>query len=127
VDIVGRTAALVLGLVFVVAGGGKVSRAREWPAQAAQLGAPRRLAPLVPWWEIVVGALLVAGVGWPWPVLAAGVTLVVFTVLILRVLARGEHPPCACFGAWSAAPLGMRHVVRNVAFLAVAGLAVAGG
>ncbi|MEX0846142.1 MAG: MauE/DoxX family redox-associated membrane protein [Ilumatobacteraceae bacterium] len=118
------TASVVLGLVFVVAGAAKVAQGVRWPAQAAQLGAPSAVAPVVPWWEIVVGALLVVQLGTPWPAIAALVTLVVFTALIGRVLARGEHPPCACFGGWGAAPLGRRHVVRNAALLVLAVLAL---
>lgn len=117
-------ASVVVGLVFVVAGAAKVAQGARWPAQAAQLGAPAVLAPVVPWWEIVVGALLVVQLGTPWPAIAASVTLVVFTLLIVRVLAAGEHPPCACFGGWSAAPLGRRHVARNVGLLVLAVVAV---
>lgn len=113
-------ASVVVGLVFVVAGAAKIAQGARWPAQAAQLGAPAAVAPLVPWWEIVVGALLVVQLATPWPAIAALVTLVVFTALIGRVLARGEHPPCACFGGWSAAPVGRRHVARNVLLLALA-------
>jgi uncharacterized membrane protein YphA (DoxX/SURF4 family) len=120
VHTVAVVASVVVGLVFVVAGAAKVAQGAKWPAQAAQLGAPSMLAPVVPWWEIVVGALLVVQLGAPWPAIAALATLLLFTALIVRLLARGEHPPCACFGGWSAAPLGRRHVVRNVVLLALA-------
>ena len=117
-------ASVVVGVVFVVAGAAKVAQGARRPAQAAQLGAPWVVAPVVPWWEIVVGSLLVVQLAMPWPAIAAFVTLLVFTVLIIRVLAAGEHPPCACFGSWAAAPLGARHVARNVALLALATLAL---
>ena len=39
--------------------------------------------------------------------------LVVFTVLIGVASSQGRHPPCACFGAWSAKPIGPGHLVRN--------------
>jgi len=117
-------ASVVVGLVFVVAGAAKVAQGAKWPAQAAQLGAPPVLAPVVPWWEIVVGALLVVQLGAPWPAIAALATLLMFTALIVRLLARGEHPPCACFGSWAAAPLGPRHVARNVVLLSLATLAL---
>lgn len=82
------------------------------------------MVPLVPWWELVVGASLLVGLAKPWPAVAATVTIAAFTALLLRVLRRGEHPPCACFGTWSAAPLGVRHVVRNVALLCLAVVSV---
>jgi hypothetical protein len=50
--------------------------------------------------------------------------LVGFTVLILRRLAEGRRPPCACFGAWSTKPLGRGHVVRNLGFIALAVVAL---
>ena len=121
---IATVAAVALGVVFVVAGASKVVSRREWPAQAAQLGAPDVVAPLVPWWEIVVGALLVVDIAAPWPAVAAAATLVVFTALLMRLIARGEHPPCACFGGFSARPIGWGHVARNAVFLGLAVTAV---
>jgi hypothetical protein len=56
---------------------------------------------------------------------AAGL-LAVFTGAIGLSLRRGNVAPCRCFGA-SSTPLGTRHVVRNLALVAVAlaGLAAA--
>jgi uncharacterized membrane protein YphA (DoxX/SURF4 family) len=122
--VIGTVAAVALGVVFVVAGASKVVSRHEWPAQAAQLGAPAVVVPIVPWWEIVVGALLVVGLAAPWPAVAAGATLLMFTALLLRLLARGEHPPCACFGGFSARPVGWGHVVRNVVFVGLAVVAI---
>jgi hypothetical protein len=125
--VVGFLAEVTLGIVFVVAGASKVARGREWPVQAAELGAPRPVALAVPWWEMCIGALLVVGLLAPWPALAALVTLVGFTAAIVVQLRRGRHPQCACFGAWSTAPLGARHVVRNACFAALAVLAAVVG
>jgi hypothetical protein len=78
------------------------------------------VVPVLPWFEIVLGAVLVVQVA---PVLAAAtafVVLAVFTALIARRLSQGQHPPCACFGTWSTKPLGRSHLVRNVAFMALA-------
>jgi hypothetical protein len=55
--------------------------------------------------------------------LGAGL-LAVFTVAITLSLRRGNRAPCRCFGA-SAAPLGPRHVVRNLTLIVVAVLGVA--
>ena len=121
---IGRWAGAALGLVFVVAGASKVASGPAWPAQAVELGAPRRVAPLVPWWELAVGALLVAGTAWPWAAAAAAATLVVVTLLLARVVRSGAAPACACFGAWSASPVSWRHLVRNAVFLALAAVAL---
>ncbi len=79
----------------------------------------------MPWFEIVLGAVLVVQVA-PIPAaVIALVTLVAFTGLIVRRLAQGEHPPCACFGAWSAKPLGPGHLVRNGVLMLLAVIVIA--
>jgi uncharacterized membrane protein YphA (DoxX/SURF4 family) len=116
----GLVASVLLGLVFVVSGGSKIAAGRAWPEQARALGAPSFVVPVLPWFEVVLGAALVMQLA---PALAAAVALAVligFTALIVRRLAQGQHPPCACFGAWSAKPLGRGHVLRNVGFMALA-------
>ena len=79
---------------------------------------------VLPWLEIVLGAVLVVQLA---PVVAAVTALVVlvaFTALIVRRLSEGEHPPCACFGTWSTKPLGRGHVARNIGFMALGVLAL---
>jgi uncharacterized membrane protein YphA (DoxX/SURF4 family) len=110
----------VLGLVFVLAGASKVASGRAWPAQAAQLSVPAAPAKVVPWFELIVGALLVTGLGQPAVTVVALLTLVVFTAVLVHSLRQGRRPPCACFGTWSAAPLGWGHVARNAVFVALA-------
>jgi DoxX len=122
---VGAVCALVVGAVFVVAGANKIAAGSRWPVEARELGAPTLLIPVVPWWELVVGALLAVGLVTPWAAIAAVVTLVAFTLLLVRVLRRGQHPSCACFGAWSSSPVGWRHVARNVALIGVAVVSLA--
>ncbi len=121
---VGLVASIALGVVFLVSGGSKLAAGPAWPQQAQALGAPRFVVPALPWIELVLGAVLVMQLV---PTVAAAVALAVlvaFTVLILRRLAEGRHPPCACFGAWSSRPLGRGHVVRNVGFIALAAVAL---
>jgi hypothetical protein len=38
-------------------------------------------------------------------------------------LKEGRRPPCACFGPWSARPIGPGSIARNVALIALALLA----
>jgi hypothetical protein len=123
-DTIGRVATLAVGAMFVAAGGYKIADGPAWPRQAADLGVPRRLAVVVPWFEIVLGVALLIGFVPPWPAAVAGATLVVFTVVIGRRLLDGSRPPCACFGSRSTRPLGPRHVVRNLGLLAVAVVAM---
>ena len=112
-------ASILLGLAFLVAGGSKLAAGPSWPEQARGLGAPAVVVPVLPWFELVLGAVLVVQLA---PIAAAVVALVLlaaFTALIVRRLAQGRHPPCACFGAWSATPLGWGHVARNAALAAL--------
>ncbi len=118
-------ASVLLGAAFLVAGGSKIAAGEAWPEQARGLGAPSFVIPVLPWFEIVLGAALVAQVA-PVPVaVVALVTLVAFTALIARRLAQGAHPPCACFGAWSAKPLGAGHLVRNGVLILLAVVVIA--
>ncbi len=121
---VGLAASIVLGFVFLVSGGSKIAAGPAWPEQARGLGAPAIVVPVLPWAEIVLGAILVMQLA---PIPAAAVALVVllaFTALIVRRLSQGRHPPCACFGAWSAKPLGPGHVARNAGFMVLGVLAL---
>jgi len=121
---VGSVASVLLGLVFLVSGGAKIAAGPAWPEQAVGLGAPPLVVPVLPWVEIVLGAILVMQLA---SVVAPGAALVLlaaFTALIIRRLSQGRHPPCACFGSWSARPLGAGHVARNIGFMVLGVLAL---
>jgi hypothetical protein len=122
-EVAGWVAGVLAGLAFVVAGASKLADP-SWPAQAAGLGAPRPVAAVLPFVEIAVGAPTAVGLGGPWPPLAAAALLVAFSALLVVRLRSGRRPPCACFGRWSARPIGWGHVARN-AVLLVAALAAA--
>lgn len=112
-------AAAALGVVFLVAAVAKLAGTREWVAQAAGLGVPQVVAHVVPYVEAAIGALLVVQfqrrlVAW----VAVGV-LLAFTAAVVAQLARGRRPPCACFGSWSAKPVGSATIVRNLVFVAL--------
>ncbi len=119
-------ASVVLGVAFLLAGGSKLAAGDAWPAQAAGLGAPSIAVPTLPWIELVIGAALVFRLLPPVPAIAALALLVAFTVLIGVRLAEGERPPCACFGAWSAKPIGPSHLVRNGGLIALGLLSLVG-
>ncbi len=118
-------ASILVGAAFLLAGGAKIASGPLWRVQASALGAPRFTIAAVPWIEIIVGALLCAQVARPIPALIAIVTLLVFSGLLSVRLAAGQHPPCACFGSWSAKPLSWRHLVRNAALIVLAAVAAA--
>jgi uncharacterized membrane protein YphA (DoxX/SURF4 family) len=118
-------AGVVLGLTLLVSGAAKLAN-RSWTTQAQALRIPHRVAVVVPVVEVVLGALLVADLGYPTVPLAAGGLLVAFTGFIVINLAVGRRPPCACFGAWSNRPIGPLSLVRNALLLVLAGIAAFG-
>lgn len=123
-DVVGIVASLILGASFVVAGASKIAIGPLWPQQARDLGAPAWSIVATPWVELTLGAALVTQVARVPAAVAAIVVLAVFTGLLVLRLAQGRRPPCACFGAWSAKPIGPWHLVRNAILIAVGVVAV---
>ena len=119
-DVVRVVAAIVVGVALLVAGASKIAAGPSWPAQAAGLGAPAWSVRVVPALELVLGALLVAQIARRPVALAAAGLVIVFTALIVVRLRQGRRPPCACFGAWSARPIGPGNVVRNAILVALA-------
>jgi hypothetical protein len=118
-SLIADIARVLLGLAILVAAVAKIASGQRWVDQASVLGVTRSLAVVLPWFEMVVGAAVVTGVAEPWPAAIAVGLLVVFTAWIAIHLVRGEHPPCACFGSFSAAPLSWWHAARNVALIAL--------
>ena len=121
----GIAAAIVVAGVLLLAGVSEARAARMSGAlQASGLGVPPAVAAVVPFVEIGLGAALL--VQWQRHAIAwAAVGLlgdVQRCCLVVRLL-QGQRPPCACFGSWSARPIGVGQVVRNVVFIAIAVLA----
>jgi len=123
VDVIGRIAAIALGIVFVVAGGTKVAAGPTWIAQARQMGATQVVATAVPGVELILGALLVTGIAMPAPAIAAIVLLVAFSVVTAPPIEKGRDPSCACSGTCPTRPLGEAHLLRNLGFITLAALA----
>jgi hypothetical protein len=122
--VLGLIASVVVGVVFLVAGAAKVVQGPVWTQQAAAMRVSPRVARVVPWWEVVVGSMLIAGLLSPGPALAAYVTLVVFTIRIVGLLRAGQAPPCACFGAWRIRPISWVDVARNAGLMALSAVAL---
>ncbi len=124
-SVVAAVASILLGIAFLVAGGSKLAAGPAWKHQAVDLGAPKLVVPILPWFELATGAALVVQLGEPFPAIAALALLVAFSVLISLRLSQGRRPVCACFGAWSAKPIGPAHLLRNGALIALGILALA--
>ena len=114
--------ASLVGVVFIFAGIQKLLAGNEWLVQAKQLRPPRiaqPFVPLVPYIELVVGGLLIAGLQVRPVQIAAIILLGSFTALLIARLAAGERPPCACFSFRSTRPIGWSNVTRNAGLLAL--------
>ncbi len=119
-------ARIAVGVVLLCAGATKLFQP-AWPETAAAFGAPPGVVRALPLVELVVGALLVAGVGLPWTAVAALVLLVGFTATVAARLVRGQRVPCGCFGETSSAPVGRHTLVRNLVLCWLAAVALRGG
>ena len=120
-------AAVLVGAVFLVSAVTKLASPIVWRTQAANLGVPRAATLALPFVEAGLGALLV--VQWQRRLCAAVALglLLTFTALLVVRISQGRRPPCACFGSFSAKPIGWTHVLRNIGFMAFALVAVAAG
>ncbi len=110
---------------------GKLRDPERSRAAAVGLGVPRPVAQVastaLPVLELAVaGALVVPPIAFLGSVVAVGL-LAVFSALVGVNLARGRRPPCACFGQLRVRPIGPGTLVRTVALLGVAAVAVIAG
>jgi uncharacterized membrane protein YphA (DoxX/SURF4 family) len=114
--------ASVVGVVFIFAGIQKLLAGVEWLVQAKQLRPPRiaqPFVPIVPYIELVMGGLLIAGVQELPARFVSMLLLGSFTALLVTRLAAGERPPCACFSFRSTRPISWSNVTRNAGLLAL--------
>jgi uncharacterized membrane protein YphA (DoxX/SURF4 family) len=125
-------ARLVLGGVLVVAGALKVSdpNAAIRAVTAYQL-LPSDVATLVgyglPFFEIMLGLLLIVGLATRASAATAGVLMVVFIAAVSSAWARGLSIDCGCFGGGGATedPQYLPEILRDLLFLGFASWLVA--
>ena len=122
-DVIARSAEIVLGLVLLASGALKAT-SREWPAQAAAFGAPPPVARALPWTEIALGASMAAALASPWTTAATVALLAGFTVVLVVRIAHGRREPCGCFGELSRRPVDGWTVVRNAVLVGLGAVAL---
>lgn len=123
------TARWLIGLIFLLSSITKlrdpkgftmaVYNFRVMPAPLADL-----YAALIPYVEMVTGALLLVGLFTQMAAAAAFLTLLSFTLAIGWNLARGHHPDCHCFGNLFSEELSSMLVIRNTALMAIVSVAI---
>lgn len=118
---------LGLGALFIAAGVAKLRDPTTFATEIANYrflpGLAPYLATALPAVELVLGATLLVGTA-AWrraAALGTAALLVVFTVAVAQVVARGINVDCGCFGG-SSGPVTGWTVARDLGLLAAAAL-----
>jgi uncharacterized membrane protein YphA (DoxX/SURF4 family) len=124
-------ARILLGMVFLVAGGAKLSAGTAFRSAVADYRVlPESLVPLVsrvlPAMEIAGALLLIAGVAVRWVAPVSGLLLIAFATAIAANLARGRQIDCGCAGKASR-PISWRHVAWDLALAGAAAFVTVAG
>ena len=129
-DIVGTAARLGLAAVFLISG---VIKAIDPDATYVAVRAYDLLpklgvalvAGVLPWLEIVIGLLLLAGIATRAVAVVSAVLLLGFMAGVAQAQARGLSIDCGCFGGGGAVDPGQttygRELLRDAGFLLLAG------
>ena len=121
-------ARLLLALVFILAGVGKLADRKGSRQALIDFGVPvvfaNPLVILLPLAELGIAAALIATLTAWWGALGALLLLALLVAGISINLARGNKPDCHCFGQLYSAPAGWKTLARNGALAAVAGFVV---
>lgn len=122
---------LALAAVFATAGAGKLFDRDGSEKAFADFGLPeplrRPLYFLLPAIEIALAiGLLFVQSSWFSAIGAAGL-LSIFIGGMVYQMAKGNSPNCHCFGQIHSEPVGVTSILRNVAFMAIAGVLIWSG
>jgi uncharacterized membrane protein YphA (DoxX/SURF4 family) len=114
---------LLLGAVFVAAGVSKIVHPAEFAKiihnyQILPDGLINVVAIVLPWLEMLLGALLAAGIWLPGAAALANLLLLSFFSALLFNLARGIDVHCGCFSTQSSgSPHTVWYILRDSSFL----------
>jgi uncharacterized membrane protein YphA (DoxX/SURF4 family) len=129
-DVVGTVARLGLAAVFLVSGVLKaIDPDATYVAVRAYDVLPKAgvavVAAALPWLEIALGLLLLAGIATRAVAIAASVLLLMFVAGVTQAWARGLSIDCGCFGGGGVVEPGQtvygRELLRDAGFLLMAG------
>jgi len=124
-------AQLLLAVVFVTAGVGKLLDQQGSRVALAGFGVPEPLVRsaglLLPLAELATAVLLVLHGTARWGGAAALALLLAFVAGIASAMAQGRAPDCHCFGQIHSAPAGRGTLIRNALLAALAVVVVARG
>ena len=127
-------APLTCAVVLLISGAAKVADPTATREAFTSMGVPRGLrSPLLvtslPYAELGLGVLLLVTWSWLLAVVAAVATALfaAYTVLVVRVLRRGEAVDCGCFGALADDRVSGTTLARNAVLVVLGALATAFG
>jgi uncharacterized membrane protein YphA (DoxX/SURF4 family) len=128
-DAIGTVARIGLAAVWIVSGAIKVSDLNQTyvAVQAYQLLPPGAVSPVagaLPFVELALGALLLAGLGTRLAAAVSALALIGFIVAVSSSWARGLTIDCGCFGGGGQVAAGEteypQEIARDIGFLALA-------
>ena len=122
---IARICAAVVGALIAVAGATKATDYKQWMKDARAQHVWPAVAAVLPFVELLLGALLVVLAPSPVVLGAATLLLLVFTAFLIAQIASKSTVPCACFGSKSTRPPSRRDVLRNIAMIALLFIAAA--
>jgi uncharacterized membrane protein YphA (DoxX/SURF4 family) len=133
-DLVGTLARLGLAAVWLISGALKAADPDQtYVAVRAYDVLPTAgvevVAALLPWLELALGALLVAGIGTRVVAVLSAVLLLAFVAGVTQAWARGLSIDCGCFGGGGAVEPGetayVQELLRDTGFLVMAAWLIA--
>ncbi|MFM2133172.1 MAG: hypothetical protein RL156_453 [Bacteroidota bacterium] len=115
-------ARLIVGLVFVSYGIDKIITPKDFAHSILnyQILPPSTvniMALILPWVEVVAGALLIVGIRIRASAFLCGLLLVTFVAAISTAMLRGLEINCGCSA--NSEPVGFKKIIEDVVFLAL--------
>jgi putative oxidoreductase len=123
---------MALGLLLIATGALKIGHGPELAAAVAAFRLlPQAVIPalalILPYFEVLLGLYLLAGLFTRAAAIVAAVLLVVYAGAIASAVIRHIPANCGCFGPYDQAKADWPHVAFDVALACIAALLAAGG
>ncbi|HAW07859.1 MAG TPA: hypothetical protein DCW42_01620 [Bacteroidetes bacterium] len=113
---------IIVGLMFIVVGVGKIANPEEFAQEIANYQILPYLfvnitAIIVPWIELFAGILLLLGVQTKSSSIVIAVMTVVFTIAVIIAIAKGLNIECGCYSNIASQQVGLLKVLENIGLL----------
>jgi uncharacterized membrane protein YphA (DoxX/SURF4 family) len=120
-----RVCQVAIGAVFLYAALPKIGDVGSFAKQVhnyrmVPIALENVFAMTLPWIELVAGVAMIIGIGARSGAVVSAGMMIVFIVAIGQAVARGLDIDCGCFGTTDAAQVGVKRILEDFVFLAVA-------